>query len=52
MEPWEPAGGEHGKGKSAELSVWAQTGGGFAGNTRGTVCGFPQVRYPLTELAL
>ena len=39
MSLWEPAGWEHGGGKSAELSVWVQAGGGAAGNTRGTVCG-------------
>lgn len=52
MKPWEPAGEEHGKGNSAELSLRARRDGGPAGNTRRTVCGFPQVRYPLTELAL
>ena len=39
MSLWEPAGWEHGGGKSAELSVWVQAGGGSAGNTRGTVRG-------------
>ena len=39
MDPREPAGWEGGKGKSAELSVWAQAGGGAVGNTHGTVCG-------------
>ena len=39
MSLWEPAGWEHGGGKSAELSVWVQAGGGAAGNTRGTVRG-------------
>ena len=39
MNPWEPAGREHGGGKSAELSAWVQADGGVAGNTRGTVCG-------------
>ena len=50
MEPREPAGCECGKGNSAELSLRARRDGGSAGNTRGTVCGFPQVRYPLTEI--
>ena len=31
MSLWEPAGWEHGGGKSAELSVWVQAGGGAAG---------------------
>ena len=39
MDPWEPAGGESGKGKSAELLCRARQGGGAAGNTCGTVCG-------------
>ena len=39
MSLWEPTGWEHGGGKSAELSVWVQAGGGVAGNTRGTVRG-------------
>ena len=50
MNPQEPAGGEGGKGKSAESVVRARMMDGAAGNTRGTVCGKPQVRYPLTEL--
>ena len=37
-------------GKSAELFGRARRKGGSAGNTCGTVCGKPQVRYPLTEL--
>ena len=46
----EPAGGERGEGDPAELPVQAWTGGGSAGNTRGTVRG-PGLRgrYPLTE---
>ena len=39
MDPREPAGWERGKGKSAELSAWAQAASGAVGNTRGTVCG-------------
>lgn len=50
MNPQEPAGGEGGKGKSAESVIWAQMVDGPVGKTRGTVCGEPQVRYPLTEL--
>ena len=50
MNPQEPAGGEGGKGKSAESAIWAQLADGPAGKTHGTVCGKPQVRYPLTEL--
>ena len=50
MEPREPAGWERGKGKSAESIIRARMMGGSAGNTRGTVCGRPRVRYPLTEL--
>jgi len=50
MDPREPAGREGGEGKSAELSGRARQGGGAVGNTCGTVCGRPQVRYPLTEL--
>lgn len=37
MDPREPAGGERGKGKSAESFVRARTGDGAVGNTRGTV---------------
>ena len=50
MGPREPAGWERGKGKSAESVIRARMVGGSAGNTRGTVCGRPRVRYPLTEL--
>ena len=50
MDPQEPAGWECGKGKSAESVVWAQMTDGPGGKTRGTVCGKPQVRYPLTEI--
>ena len=50
MDPREPAGWERGKGKSAEFIIRARMMGGSAGNTRGTVCGRPRVRYPLTEL--
>ena len=39
MDSLEPAGWERGKGKSAELSIWAQMESGAGGNTRGTVCG-------------
>lgn len=39
MDPREPAGGERGEGKSAELSIRARTEGGAVGNTCGTVCG-------------
>ena len=39
MNPWEPAGYEHGRGKSAELFIRARMGGGAVGNTCGTVCG-------------
>ena len=46
MRSREPAGGELDGGKSAELSVRARTDGGPAGNTFGTVCGLPQLRYP------
>ena len=49
MNPWEPAGCEHGWGKSAELFIRARMGGGAVGNTCGTVCGKPQVRYPLAD---
>ena len=49
MDPREPAGRECGKGKSAELLTRARENGGAVGNTCGTVCGKPQVRYPLTE---
>ena len=49
MEPQEPAGWECGEGKSAESFIRARMRGGSVGNTRGTVCGRPQVRYPLTE---
>ena len=49
MMPRELTGCEGGGGNSAELfaQVWAN--GGAVGNTCGTVCGKPQVRYPLTE---
>ena len=50
MEPPEPAGLERGEGKSAELFIRARMGGGLMGKTYKTVCGEPQVRYPLTEL--
>ena len=50
MEPQEPAGWDCGEGKSAEPCVRARTRGGLVGNTHGTVCGRPQVRYPLTGL--
>ena len=50
MKPPEPAGWERGKGKSAESFLRARRMDGFAGKTRETVCGKPQVRYPLTEL--
>lgn len=49
MDPREPAGGERGKGKSAEPFVRARTEGGAAGNTRGTVRRRLRGRYPLTE---
>jgi hypothetical protein len=49
MDLWEPAGWEHGKGKSAELFTRARVGGGAAGNTCGTVCGKLRLRYLLTE---
>ena len=49
MDPWEPAGCERGKGKSAELSYRARAEGGAAGNTRGTVRRHLRGRYPLTE---
>ena len=39
MDPREPAGGEGGKGKSAELLPRARENGGAVGNTCGTVCG-------------
>ena len=39
MDLWEPAGWEHGKGKSAEPFIRARVKGGAAGNTRRTVCG-------------
>ena len=39
MSLWEPAGWEHGGGKSAEFSVPAGAEGGTVGNTCGTVCG-------------
>ena len=39
MDPREPAGGEGGKGKSAELLTRAWENGGAVGNTCGTVCG-------------
>ena len=39
MDPREPAGGEGGKGKSAELFRRARRNGGAVGNTCGTVCG-------------
>ena len=47
MRSREPAGGELDGGKSAELSVRARTDGGPARNTRRTVCGFPQLCYPI-----
>ena len=50
MDSREPAGREGEKGKSAEPFRWAHRRGGAVGNTCGTVCGRPQVRYPLTEL--
>ena len=50
MTPREPAGSERGRGKSAELFLRARRRGGLTGKTRETVCGEPQVRYPLTEL--
>ena len=50
MDPPELAGCEGGEGKSAELFIRARMGGGLTGKTRETVCGKPQVRYPLTEL--
>ena len=40
MDLWEPAGWEHGKGKSAEPFIRARVKGGVAGNTRRTVCGW------------
>lgn len=49
MEPPEPAGCEGGEGKSAELFLRARRRGGLTGKTCETVCGKPQVRYPLTE---
>ena len=49
MNPREPAGWEGGGGKFAESVIWAQMTDGPAGKTLGTVCGRPQVRYPLTE---
>lgn len=52
MSPREPAGCERGGGKSAELLIRARVRGGIAGNTCGTVCGKPQVRYPLTEIVV
>jgi hypothetical protein len=50
MKPPEPAGWERGKGKSAESFLRARRMDGFVGKTCETVCGKPQVRYPLTEL--
>ena len=50
MEPLEPAGMERGEGKSAEPFFRARKRGGPVRKTYGTVCGKPQVRYPLTEL--
>ena len=50
MDSQEPAGWESGKGKSAESVIRARMMDGSVGNTRGTVCGKPRVRYPLTEL--
>jgi len=49
MYLWEPAGCEYREGKSAELLARARVRGGAAGNTCGTVCGKPQLRYLLTE---
>ena len=49
MDPQEPAGVEGGKGKSAESVIWAQMVDGSVGKTYGTVCGKPQVRYPLAD---
>ena len=39
MDLWEPAGWEHGEGKSAELFTQVWVNGGVVGNTCGTVCG-------------
>lgn len=50
MEPLEPAGMERGEGKSAEPFFRARKRGGPVRKTYGTVCGKPQVRYPLTEI--
>ena len=50
MEPPEPAGMERGEGKSAEPFFRARKRGGPVRKTYGTVCGKPQVRYPLTEI--
>ena len=50
MMPRELTSCERGGGKSAELFHRARRDGGAVGNTCGTVCGKPQVRYPLTEL--
>ena len=49
MMPRELTGWERGGGKSAELFTQVWVNGGAVGNTCGTVCGKPQVRYPLTE---
>ena len=49
MMPRELTSCERGGGKSAELFTQVWVSGGVVGNTYGTVCGKPQVRYPLTE---